>query len=249
MHFKKKKYVFTGFLIVLILFGLFLCNNTKLGYMMTIKLHGYTEIESNVFLDKDYSGDYPKLQGLLEQATERVTSFWGALESKPVIILSESNDKLKRLGYNASPFTSMYLFHGARTYMIFSTANLDIDLLAHEMTHAEIYGRIYKDKWYNKGLIPIWFNEGVAMQNDYRDKYNETAWEKVTNHGTIVKSLNSIDSVQSFYTDDSVINYIIARHELQEWISRNGKATLIELIQKVNAGEEFDDLYFSYLGK
>ncbi len=248
MKHKKKKYVYTGILVVMILFGLFLSSNTKLGYMMTIRLHGYTEIKANVYLDKNYSGDYQVIQELLEEATERVTNFWGTLESKPVIILSESNDKLKRLGYSASPFTSMYLFHGARTYMIFSTNDMDVDLLAHEMTHAELYGRAYKDKWYNSSLIPIWFNEGVAMQNDYRDKYNDSAWEKVTNNGTIVKSLNAIASIQNFYTDDSKVNYIISRHELHDWISKNGMAALIDLIQRVNKGEEFHELYDSYLG-
>lgn len=50
--------------------------------------------------------------------------------------------------------------------------------MAHELTHAETHYRII-NFWdcFNivnqAGKVPRWFDEGVATQNDYREKYSE----------------------------------------------------------------------------
>lgn len=241
----KNFLIISGSLLVLILITTFLfCNYSRMGYMMTIELHGFTNIEDNVYLDNKYTGNSTELLEAIDKANERVLDFWGTVISKPAIIISSDTKKLNKLGYIGSPSTTSYVFNGALNYIVLSPSVFNIDILAHELTHAELYSRVYKGKWYNSELIPVWFNEGIAMQNDFRDKYNEDAWKDITDNGKNVKDINSIASASEFYNNDRLANYIISKHTISEWISENGINELIIIIQKVNGGENFKDLYF-----
>lgn len=109
-----------------------------------------------------------------------------------------------------------------------------------------MHTRIYKDKWSDKNIIPIWFDEGIAIQNDYREKYNENAWKRVTNQGNNIRNITSLKTDEFFDSDKEVRieNYILAKHELYSWINSHGIDELIHLIEDVNIGSEFQDLYF-----
>lgn len=57
-----------------------------------------------------------------------------------------------------------------------------------------------------------------------------------------------MDTPAEFYAgnvDDRRLRYLISRHEVKEWIDKNGKDALIQLIEKVNAGEDFYELYYN----
>jgi len=40
-------------------------------------------------------------------------------------------------------------------------------------------------------------------------------------------------------------HYIVSKHELNSWIARNGVDTLVNLLDEVNQGKDFYDLYFA----
>lgn len=57
-----------------------------------------------------------------------------------------------------------------------------------------------------------------------------------------------MDTPAEFYvgnTDDRRFRYLISRHEVKEWINENSVDALIRLIKKVNAGEDFYELYYN----
>jgi hypothetical protein len=173
----------------------------------------------------------------------RVSDFWGNTESSPIIIICDNDKTLKKLGGDHDT-TSVVIFK-AYSYISISSQYLSVDVVAHEMTHAELHTRIYDGKLPQK-LVPTWFDEGVASQNDYRTKYNDEAWSAATNNGLDIIDLNEIDTAPEFYSgtaSDRVYRYIVSRHEVKEWIGRNGIDGLIELLSKVNSGDNFDQLY------
>lgn len=45
--------------------------------------------------------------------------------------------------------------------------------------------------------------------------------------------------------DDRRFRYLICRHEVKEWIDKNGIDELIRLIEKVDAGQVFCELYYN----
>ena len=67
-----------------------------------------------------------------------------------------------------------------KNYISVSDEYLNIDIIAHELTHAELHTRLNM-----KALksIPTWFDEGLATQNDYREQYGLDAWIEQTDNG------------------------------------------------------------------
>ena len=93
----------------------------------------------------------------------------------------------------------------------------------------------------------MWFDEGVAVQNDYREMYNEAAWNDVTDIGNNVISLSDIDTAEEFYAGEAEerrYRYIVSRHEVNRWIENNGLDALLNLLDKVSRGDDFNNLYF-----
>ena len=56
-----------------------------------------------------------------------------------------------------------------------------------------------------------------------------------------------MDTGSEFYADpieDRRFRYLNAKHEVSEWMEIHGQKGLLELLDKLNSGEEFDTAYF-----
>lgn len=243
-HKIKKRYFIPLLMIVMILIAAVIyLRFTPLGYRMTVPYRNFIEIQKNVYVENGYSGDIEAVNSLVDEARNRVLEFWGDLESAPTVIISDNAATLAKLGGDHDTATA--IFFGAYSYISVSDEYLNVDILAHEMTHAELHARLYKGKL-PQTLIPTWFDEGVATQNDYREQYSEETWHERTKNGFDTIELDQMDTPSEFYAgdvDDRRFRYLISRHEIKEWIDKNGVDALIRLIEKVNAGEDFYELY------
>ena len=97
------------------------------------------------------------------------------------------------------------------------------DVLAHQMTHAETHQRIYQNST-GPSSIPIWFDEGLAAQNDYREPYSNETWLKLTDNGQNIPSLSEYGSGETFFsgsTEDRRARYCLAGHEVSKWLEKN----------------------------
>jgi len=56
------------------------------------------------------------------------------------------------------------------SYIVVSPEYLNVDILAHELTHAEVHARVFTGRLWDWLSIPTWFDEGIALQNDYLEK-------------------------------------------------------------------------------
>jgi len=164
--------------------------------------------------------------------------FWGGTESKYQIVFCGSNDELKRYSKGINSVT-ICSFPGNYTVISQNYANLDI--ISHELCHTFLYNKI---GFFNKTALPTWFDEGVAMQLDYRDYYCDSLIEK--SYKTDPVLLNKISSKKAFYyanKETQRFNYIIAKCEVQNWIDKNGKNKFKRLIESVKEGREFNEVY------
>ncbi len=210
---------------------------------MTVKYRNFTQAQTNVYIDNLYSGDRDEVLAIINDAKDRVSGFWGNVESNPVIIISDKQKTIEKLGGDHD--TSTMVFFQAYCYISVSNEYLNIDIVAHELTHAELHTRLYKGKLPHS-MIPIWFDEGTATQNDYREDYSEETWLEKTNNGANTIKLDEMDTASKFYAgnaEDRKFRYLISRHEVKRWIEKNGVDKLIELINSVNAGKNFYELY------
>ena len=240
----KKRYLIPLIVIMIVISAaVIFFQFTPLGYRMTVPYRNFTEIQKNVYVENNYSGDSGEIKSLVDEARNRVFEFWGNIESAPIVIVSDNAETLKKLGGDHDTATAIVF--GAYSYISVSNEYLNVDVLAHEMTHAELHKRLYKGKL-PQTLIPIWFDEGVATQNDYREQYSDETWYERTNNGSDTIELDDMDTATEFYAenaDDRRFRYLISRHEVKEWIEKNGMDALIRLIEKVNLGEDFYELY------
>jgi hypothetical protein len=247
---KRKKKAIIGIVITMILItvaGLCVFEYTIPGYRMSIAIHGFAKISDNIYVDQNWHGDTNQLLRLIWEARDRVRNFFGELMSQPTVIICDDKQKLARLGSDHDTFTVM-LFQ-TNSYISVSSEWLNVDVLAHEFTHAEVHTRIFRGGISFDQPIPTWFDEGLAIQNDYREQYSYQTWLNITDNGTIVPSIAQYDTADKFYAgdvEDRRKRYCLAGHEIGTWIEHNGKEAMITLLNKISKGAEFSSLNFRH---
>lgn len=247
MKFRRKRFASGIIIILFISTVIYLLEFTKFGYFATIQYRGFEQIQENIYVDNEYQVDGTELISILNGANDRLTTFVGDIQSNPTIIISDNENKLKRMGWAGnSALTTLYVFNGAHSYVVITPNGLDIDIVAHELTHAELHKRLYDGKLFLSTIVPFWFDEGFALQNDYRERYNDNAWTEVTDNGKNITDFANLETAAQFFNQDADIrryNYIISRYEVKLWITQYGFEELIMLIDDVNSGKDFNDLY------
>ncbi|MBK9484714.1 MAG: hypothetical protein IPO01_05740 [Chitinophagaceae bacterium] len=177
---------------------------------------------------------------LIELAANRVAGFWGQKTCNPKYIYCESEEDFKKYG---SPYSVPALTHiklGA--YIVISNEGIDLDIIAHEIAHAEFYERLGFYNWSFK--IPSWFDEGLAMQNDNRDYYSEDTLKARSNNYKNLPDIKKLKSGKQFNEEGTLkqimLNFMTARLEVKNWYT---KEKLDKLIKDINAGKSFDEAF------
>ena len=167
----KKKRVLLFITILLILAAVVgaMFQFTQFGYLTTVPYRSaFTEIASHVYINRDYAGDRQELLEMIEQAKDRVRAFFGELhfQDETILIICDDEKLTRKLGEDHG--TVIFSFPAEAHYICISEEYLELDILAHEITHAELRSRLSAKA---QKAIPTWFDEGLALQNDYRERY------------------------------------------------------------------------------
>ena len=242
---KRKKIIRTIIIIIpLLLIITVLCyfQFSSSGYRISVPYrHSFIEIDDNVFVNIDYSNSKDELITLVNDAKARNTDFWGDLHSNPVIIICDNEKLLARLGGDHD--TNTIIFPSQQSYISVSNEYCNIDILSHEMTHAEFHARLSVSAL---SKIPTWFDEGIATQNDYREQYDLDTWDEKTDNGKNTVALEDMDEPSEFYAgtaDDRRFRYLNAKHEVHIWLENHKQQGLFNLIDSLNNGTDFDTAY------
>ncbi len=216
------------------------------GYRMSVPFRpSFEKISDNVYANRNYAGNREKIINLIDEARARDTLFFGALTcpDHTAIILCDDEKLLAKLGGDHDTQTA--LFPVKKSYISVSAEYLTVDILAHELTHAELHERLS-----GRALrrIPTWFDEGIALQNDYREQYGPAAWAEQTDNGKTIVAHEDMDTAAEFYSgtkEERRFRYLIAKHDVAEWLENYGLLGLLNLIDRINSGEDFSDAYGS----
>ena len=244
---KKKKIILCfciSLILLLLLAAVYIFQFTGLGYRMSVPYRSsFEKVADNIYINKNYSGNIKEAIQLTEEALERDRAFFGELQctDTTIIIFCDDDKLLSKLDGDHDTKAS----YTKKNYISVSDEYLNIDIIAHEFTHAELHTRLNM-----KALksIPTWFDEGLATQNDYREQYGLDAWIEQTDNGKNTVPLEDMDTGSEFYADpveDRRFRYLNAKHEVSEWMEIHGQKGLLELLDKLNSGEEFDSAYFN----
>ena len=168
----------------------------------------------------------------------RIANTFGTLRASPVIVIS-SSEALRHVFPGASSYAST-IYVPYRSCVIVGPKGHDVDILAHEELHAEIHHRV--GHWYRLTQIPTWFDEGLAMQVDFRERY---AWSLQAGavDGATVKQW--ISRSQFFGGDDDALTrrYAMAKEEVRLWLRRLGRENVYGFLERVRQGDRFVEIY------
>lgn len=244
---KKKKIVLCSIIAILLLMLLavvYFFQFTPDGYRMSAPYrNSFVKISENIYVNNGYSGNTEDIIRVTDDAVTRDTEFFGEMQyaEDTIIVFCDDKQLLSKLGGDHD--TKTLLFPSKKNYIVISDEFCNADILAHELTHAELHTRLNKKALKN---IPTWFDEGLAMQNDYREQYSQEVWKEKTNNGKNAIPLEEMDTPAEFYagtSDDRRFRYVNAKHEVSEWMEIHGQNGLLELFDNLNDGEDFNIAY------
>ena len=168
----------------------------------------------------------------------RIANTFGTLRASPVIVIS-STETLRHVFPGASSYAST-IYVPYRSCVIVGPKGHDVDILAHEELHAEIHHRV--GHWYRLTQIPTWFDEGLAMQVDFRERYVWSLQAGVVDGATVKQW---ISRSQFFGGDDEALTrrYAMAKEEVRLWLRRLGRENVYGFLERVRQGDRFVEIY------
>lgn len=190
-----------------------------------------------------YHPDTPKekidsLHTLIALGAERVGELYGEKTCIPKFIYCEREaDFLK---YSMSPTIPALAHLKLGSYIVLGKDGINIDIISHEISHAELYERL---GFFKRMSVPAWFDEGLAMQVDLRTYYSEENLKVKTNNLEEipdVKVLNDLRRFQSGTREDIMLHYMAAKYEVGKWYTQE---KLLQLIGDIKNGISFSEAY------
>ena len=237
-----------SFWIIVILFivaaAVCLFQFTQFGYLLSIPYRSaFTEIADHVYINRDHAGDRQEILALIEEAEKRVEAFFGELRfsDETTFIICDDEELTRKLGEDHG--TVIFSVPSEKCCICVSDEYFELDILAHEITHAELRARLSVKA---QRQVPTWFDEGLALQNDYRERYGEEQWIAQTDNGKNIVAIEDMDTPAKFYAGEAEnrrFRYLNAKHELDGWMAAHGQQGLLELLETLNDGVDFHAAY------
>ena len=199
---------------------------------------GLTEIAPRVFTDAPARDT--ELRRLANQARATVRSFFGDEPPKPTLILCATRTCANTFGIRGNGLSI------ADMAVMVSPRGLTLGTLTHEMTHNRLHRRMGLANILSQPY-PTWFDEGLATHVATHPNWR----------GTLTQSDRSrVRKVRRFWQWDEAFRqigvgraYTAAAAEVAAIETRIGRAGLLDLIARVEAGEDFDTLLARAMGQ
>lgn len=141
------------------------------------------------------------------------------------------------MSYNSFGSTD---FLPGRTCIVLGPDGRNVDVFAHELVHAEIADRL--GFWTRWRQLPVWFDEGAAMQVDYRSAFNPRGSVSDADRRKIRKRISSA-SFFAVSPDQLTVHYATAKQVVAEWLSQTGKRAFDGRLSAMQQGEPFDKVW------
>jgi len=204
---------------------------------LVIDYSNFHQIEKNIYLESSFEKtEVQKVKTLLLDAKARIKNKFGELVSNPVVIISKTEENSLKYGNSVG----LAYISPLKDYVVIGYKGLNIDVIAHELLHAETAHRLgYITRQFE---FPIWADEGISMQVDYRKKYDVDILNKDE-----IKRIQSLNSVSSFFSHDkeeSIKNYQGAKYVMTKILKQYPNKNLFKLLQEIKDGKNIEEVFY-----
>ncbi|TAE74259.1 MAG: hypothetical protein EAZ85_05015 [Bacteroidetes bacterium] len=194
----------------------------------------------------------PIIQQKIKEANQRLINFWGNKNAKPILIFCANEQEFIYFGSPKNNIPALTHMTAIGAFIVIQLDGISVDILAHELNHAELLERL---GWFIKSReIPTWFDEGLALQLDYRYPFSTFEekppsvedYQQECKKYTITYSIKTKNTPQKFYEQGSFthINYLFAGSEIRNWLYKNKERKgLLNFIEKLKKGQKFEKAY------
>lgn len=173
------------------------------------------------------------VQHLLSGAKGRIGEIFGEPQSAPTVVFFNSSESFWPFRLNEYGSTQVI---GAKTCVLIGPKGRNIDVVAHELMHAEIADRVGILARFTD--LPTWFDEGLAMQVDFRPEYSGAGRVNL-------KSVRALTSANEFFVpvpSQLTSNYAAAKAEAALWTKRVGRSSVYAQLERLRRGESFESV-------
>lgn len=229
--FKRSKLIIVSIILVLcvlILVGSYMLKPQPVNAMM-VSFSDMEEHDGKVYVEPGVSeATKNSLLSDLEQAKGKILEVFEEIQASPTIIFVQSSEAVQHYAQKNQTGQTYYMYWGS--YIVIGPRGFDADVIAHELMHTELRKRLG-----NEDKVPVWFDEGLATLVDSR---------YISNISIVPDNLADLSSGSSFYDPQRVKeNYERAKDEVTRWYGVVGKSGLNELIDGLNTGKSFEELF------
>lgn len=202
------------------------------------RCYGFATIDGGVYAE---AGTDPAkravIAGILNQARDRVGTFYGGLRSTPTILVCATQECYRRVGGGGS--RGMAVLDRA---LFLSPRGTDAVIAAHELAHIELHYRVGLVKAARR-VVPQWFDEGLAVTVSDDPRYLAAT---TVDDRCLVAPDGSLPAQRSAWIETAASHdlYAKAACRVSRWLkARGGSRAAIALADSLARGEVFDDVY------
>ena len=162
-------------------------------------------------------------------ARDRVKALFGTMRSRPVVRCLPGPALGLRISHGATHFA-----FGLPAIVTLGPEGRNVDVAAHELAHAEL---AHAEFAHRAGLLakllrmPVWFDEGLAMQVDARTAYDRKALARMLADPSLSRpSLARLTDRAGFYAAgrQGRFHYAFAACVVGEWRAAQGSLALFD---------------------
>ncbi|GAA3692250.1 hypothetical protein GCM10022224_067430 [Nonomuraea antimicrobica] len=193
--------------------------------------YGMEQVRPGLYLEPGRSAAWERqVAEAVDAANRRVADFYGGRQSHPDILACLTATCYQKIGGGRERGIAVL----NRAVML-SPNGIDPVIASHEMSHVELHARLGS----GAGLIPQWFDEGLAVvvSGDPRYLKPETTGDRcrVSTQEALPRTLD--DWLRSAKADQDM--YAKAACRASQWLQANGGSTaVLELIEHMAGGGE-----------
>ena len=203
--------------------------------------YGFERLPGNIFIERAAPPEQrAQVAAVLEQARQRVAIFYGSTDTQPRILVCVNEDCYRRIRSAGSRSNALL-----DVALQLSPRGIDPVIAAHELSHIELHHRIGRIR-HLMGVIPSWFDEGVAVvvSDDRRYLAPADAADRCVVRSDEMLPTGLFEWRRELRRHDNGQLYAKAACRVTDWMAkRDGAAAVMRLIASVAGGMSFAEAY------